>query len=104
MKNWREDDCGGGGGGVSYERGETRHAWFELRVGSFAMRRTRTVVPYSVRAGAALLNGGETATTGKASEWLMRALPMSLTGTVTFRARWLVAAQRADGSTSQDEV
>ena len=50
-------------------------AWFELRVGSFAMRRTRTLMPRPVRAGVALLNGGKrgaTATRGKVS-LLMRA-------------------------------
>ena len=39
---------------------------------------------------------GTRAMARKASEWLMRTLPMSLTGTVTFRVRWLVAVQRAN--------
>jgi len=60
--------------------------WFELRVGSFVMPRTRAALLHSARVGAALMSGGERETmTGRALEWLtisMRALPTSLlTGT-----------------------
>ena len=57
-----------------------RHAWFELCVGSFAIWRAHTVMPHSVRAGTAVLDGGERdyGDDRKASEWLMRASPTSL--------------------------
>jgi len=72
---------------------EMRQAWFELHVGGFAVWSIHTLIPHSVRAGVALLNGeegGTMTTTGKASEWLTRASPTSLTGTVMSGARWLV--------------
>ena len=42
-KNWREHDCGGGGGGVCNGEAMERdaQAWIELCVGEFAIPRTR---------------------------------------------------------------
>ena len=50
VKNCREDDCRGEGGGVLYGRGE-RDKTGLVRVGGFGTRRTRAAVPHSVRAG-----------------------------------------------------
>ena len=42
-KNWREHDCGGGGGGVCNGEAMERdaQAWIELCIGEFAIPRTR---------------------------------------------------------------
>jgi len=57
-----------------FQMGEGQ-TWFELRVGSFGMPRTRAAVPRSARARAALMRE-------RALEWL----------TKSTKARWLVAA------------
>jgi len=54
VKNCREDDCRGEGGGVLYGRGERR-----LRVGDFGTQRTRVAEFHYARAVVALLSGGK---------------------------------------------
>ena len=39
-KNWREHDCGGGGGGVGEAMKRDAQAWIELCVEEFAIPRT----------------------------------------------------------------
>jgi len=64
-KSRREEDCGVEEKGFIRARPckEIRYDWFELRVGGFAMRRTRAAVPHSARVEVALLSGGKRSTT-----------------------------------------